>query len=245
MMHRSVVTQQHPYRRIKLMGWALLAIVLSFLLGTMAGRYKSLDVYLSLIADNRALRVALESERSESSELHQQLETWATRTKVSADTLARLRSELAGQREQIGELQQGLGFYRNLMSADGQAKGLSVSSIGIAPGYDGDVFQFRILVQQNARKHGMLSGRLAVELVGEQAGKSATYNLSKLSAELPTGGLELRFKYFQAIEGELRLPEGFVPRKMVAYVSASKPPQEESRKDFPWVVQEKISYVGQ
>ena len=130
--------------------------------------------------------------------------------------------------------------------APGEAEeGLSVRGIDLIEGVESGRYQFRILVQQSARKHELLTGSLRVELQGLRNGEPASHELSSLSAQVPKPDIRLRFKYFQAIDGELDLPVGFVPRKMIAYAKSAKPRKVEVRKEFPWSVQEKLSHVGQ
>ncbi len=221
-MRHSVVVQQHPNQR----------------------RHGSLVLYESLLADNQGMTVVVEDQAAELLELRQSLQIQQTRADVHREALAMVRGELAEQQALIADLEQGVRFYRSLMASNDQPEGLSVRSIGLIPGSADNRFQFRILVQQNALKHGLLTGTLNVDVIGAEKGSAKTYSLSSLSAELPAKDIKLRFKYFQAIDGEFEIPTGFKPRKMVAYAKAIKPRQLEVRKDFPWVVQEKIIHVG-
>ena len=106
-------------------------------------------------------------------------------------------------------------------------------------------FQFRVLVQQSSRKHELMTGTLRVSVVGENAGKPAEFDLSDLSLQVPKADIRLRFKYFQAIDGALTLPEGFTPQLVQMLAKSTNPRRSEISKEFPWAVQEKISNVGQ
>jgi hypothetical protein len=243
-MRRSVVVQQHPHRRRRMLVQAALLVLVALSVGALLGRYGSLGLYESLLAENQSLTEQVVRLEKGIAELRQKIENRETRENVNTSTLSLVRRELAEQQTLISDLEQGVRFYRSLMAPGDQPLGLSVSSIDLVPGSNQDRFQFRILVQQNARKHGLLSGTLRIDVIGSELGEPKTYELADLSAELPSTDIKLRFKYFQAIDGELSLPEGFTPRKMIAFAKASKPKQVEVRKDFPWAVQEKITHVG-
>jgi hypothetical protein len=244
-MRRSVVTQQHPLLRRWLgIGMAVLAVLL-LLAGFFVGGYKGLSWSRSVSAENERLRTQLQLAHKQLEELRQFRTNRETRDEIEGGALAMVRQTLAEQQGIIAELEQGIGFYKSLMAPGELEEGLSVRGIDLMPGAEVGRYQFRILVQQNARKHELLQGTLRVELVGMRNGEQTSLELSGLSEQVPKPDIRLRFKYFQAIDGEMELPEGFVPRKMIAYAKSSKPRKVEVRKELPWSVQEKLTHVGQ
>jgi hypothetical protein len=244
-MRRSVVVQQHPNLfRWLMVSAAVLGLTL-FLTGFFAGGYSGLSWSHSVSSENDYLREQLQLAHKQLDELQQWRANTETREEIEVGALELVRRELAEQQEIIAELEQGVRFYKSLMAPGEIIEGLSVRGIDLIPGVEDGRYQFRILVQQSARKHNLLTGTLRVELQGLQDGEQTDLELSGLSEQVPKPDIRLRFKYFQAIDGELELPEGFVPRKMIAYAKSSKPSKVEVRKEFPWFVQEKLSHVGQ
>jgi hypothetical protein len=244
-MRRSVVTQQHPLvRRWLGFGVALLAVVL-LLAGFFVGGYRGLSLSRSVSAENEHLRAQLQLAHKQLGELQQLRANLETREEIEGGALAIVRQTLAEQQAVIAELEQGIRFYKSLMAPGELEEGLGVRGIDLMPGTEVGRYQFRILVQQSARKHELLQGTLRVELLGTRNGEQASLELSGLSEQVPSPDIRLRFKYFQAIEGEMELPGGFVPRKIIAYAKSSKPRKVEVRKELPWSVQEKLTHVGQ
>jgi len=66
-----------------------------------------------------------------------------------------------------------------------------------------------------------------------------------LSEDFPDGSAALQFRYFQAVEGELVLPEGFKPSEILLSVSIDKPRKTEVSEVYPWELQERFINVGQ
>ena len=244
-MRRSVVVQDNPLRRRWLVVGSTVLGVVVILVSFFSGGYSGLRQARETASENDSLRAELQLAQRQLSELQQWRENRETRDEIDSGALELVRQELADQHGVIAELEQGIRFYKSLMAPGETEEGLSVRGIDLIPGVDAGRYQFRILVQQNARKHDLLTGTLRVELQGVQQGSPAELELSLLSEQVPNPDIRLRFKYFQAIDGELALPEGFVPRKMVAYAKSSKPRKVEIRKEFTWSVQEKLSHVGQ
>lgn len=244
-MHRSIVVQQHPDRRRWLGIFAALLGLMLLLVGFFAGGYNGLSWSRSVSAENEYLLGQLQLARKQLDELQRWRGNREMREEIEGGALELVRQTLAEQQALIAELEQGIRFYKSLMAPGELVEGLSVRGIDLIPGIEAGRYQFRILVQQSARKHDLLTGTLRVELQGLRDGEQVSLELSGLSEQIPRPDIRLRFKYFQAIDGELELPEGFVPRKMIAYAKSSKPSGEEIRNEFPWSVQEKLTHVGQ
>ncbi|MCX2983322.1 hypothetical protein EYC98_20880 [Halieaceae bacterium IMCC14734] len=237
-MRRSVVVQQHPHHRYRLIFLTATTAAALFIGGYFIGAYGSLN---RLLTDSNELQTLRERVMATESDLEQQ-RLWRvmreTRDDIESDALELVRQDLAEQQALVLELDRAVKFYKGLMAPDELESGLSVHSIDLRAGALPGRYQFRILAQQSARKHQLLIGTLRVEVEGAAGEVATQLELSDLSAEVPSRDIKLRFKYFQAVEGELELPEGFVPRKLVIYAKATKPAKVEFSREFPWVVEE-------
>ncbi len=243
MTTRSIVIQDDPRsRRRRRVRLALAALGL-FLAGVLTGGYGNLYLGMESAWENRGLREQVVAQARQLESLRQWKSDAQTGREIDLAALELVREELAEQQEAIAELEKGVHFYRSLMAPGEQAEGLSVHSIDLKPGQEDDNYQFRILVQQSARKHNLLTGSLEILVHGEEDGQQKAYNLSELSEQVPDPEIRLRFKYFQAIDGELALPAGFTPDTVSAEAKSSKPKRVRVEKEFPWSVQEKISDV--
>ena len=75
-------------------------------------------------------------------------------------------------------------------------------------------YRYKVVVQQLATQHQVLTGTLNFNVVGRQSGEAKVLALKDLSSNVDTDAIKLRFKYFQNVEGELMLPEGFEPERI-------------------------------
>jgi len=186
-----------------------------------------------LVAANREMR-----------SLQGTLDLERTRHEINRRALEMVRSEIASQKEQIADLEEGLSFYRELMAPGEVADGLSLRRMEIVSREEPGRFAYRILVQQEARKHSLVKGELYVEVFGSLRDQELSYSLAELSDDVDQDAIALQFRYFQSVEGELTLPEGFEPIGIRLAASASKPQKTEVREQFNWEVQEKFTHVG-
>jgi len=187
---------------------------------------------------------ALEIARTEQAELSHQLGVMTARHEVDRAALELVRQELAVQKEQIAGMEEGIRFYRSLMAPGEITQGFSLRRIELVARDEPGRYGFRIVAQQEARQHTPLRGELYAEISGQQAGEPRSYPLAELSQDLEATILPLRFRYFQSIEGDLVLPEGFEPQAISVVATISAPDKTEARERYPWQVQEKFTHVG-
>lgn len=203
--------------------------------------------YSGLGIDPASYRSLMDSEAERQGELEalqSELDMQKTRNEVDRGALELVRSDIASQKQEIAELQEGLQFYRSLMAPGEIAQGLSLRAIELVPREAPGVFAYRIVAQQEARKHATVKGELYIEVFGRLDQESVSYPLSTLSDDLDSNVVPLRFKYFQSIEGEMLLPDGFEPVSVNVVASATAPRKTEVREQFPWQVKERFTHVG-
>lgn len=242
--YRTVVRRYHVrHHQFVVLGLALAASIVllaGFLLGRQAAFSGSGIDPVKYREQGKALRAAL----AESAELNRQVGVMAARHDVDRAALELVRQELAEQKELIAGLEEGVRFYRSLMTPGEIAQGFSLRSIELVLRDEPGRYGFRIVAQQEARKHSTLQGELYAEITGQQAGQARSYPLFELSPDIEHSVLPLRFRYFQSIEGDLVLPEGFEPQAVSVVATVTAPRKAEVREQYPWQVQERFTHVG-
>lgn len=192
----------------------------------------------------RAMAEALPEAQAHIEELKRQLAAADIRHEVDRASLELVRQDLAHQQEQLAELAEGLRFYRSLMAPGDIAQGFSLRGIELVPRDTLGRYAYRIVVQQEARKHDTVRGDLQVYVQGIEGGESLRYELAEITADLESNQIPLRFRYFQAIEGELDLPEGFQPQTIDVEAKLSSPRKLVIEQRYPWQVLDKFTHVG-
>jgi hypothetical protein len=242
--YRTVVERRHVRRREIQVVAAVLVLAATMGMGFYLGQsatYNGLaiepDVY-------RKMKVEIPLAAGKISELERELEISRTRSEVDRIALEMVRKELAAQETKILDLEERLRFYQTLMSPDDIARGLVLRPAEIVATDSADRFAFRLVAQQEVRKHALLRGSLTAKINGAIEGEEVSFTLSVLSEDVEKESILLRFRYFQAIEGELVLPPGFTPQSVELVGRSTVPTKMEIREQFPWVVQERFSYVG-
>ncbi|WP_045858130.1 DUF6776 family protein [Teredinibacter purpureus] len=236
--HELKIVQYNPWRRV-LMVLVLMAVVGSGVVASyytghhtgMAGQEKALD-------DVARLRLELSASESNVDSLTQQLANINLGAEVDRQASETVRQEVIGLKDQVAALEEENSFYRNLMAPTGNKRGLTFGAVEIVDTDKPRTYNYKVVMQQLATNHQLLAGSLTVNVIGRLNGVDATFSLSQLSEQVSREAIRLRFKYFQTVQGEMALPEGFEPERieLVAKSTGKTPVTIEKR--FGWLVEE-------
>ncbi len=243
--YHTMTTRYRQRRKRILVLMAVLASALVLALGFYLGQraaYSGMNIDPDAY---RAMELELPVARQQQKLLAGELQVQRTRHEVDRRALEMVRQELAAQNERIAELGEGLRFYTSLMAPEEINNGLSLRDIELVARDEPGRYAYRIVVQQESRKHPLLKGELYAEVFGIMGEQQLSYPLAELSDDLEDDVVQLRFRYFQAIEGELALPSGFEPRGVSVVASSSTPRKAEVRERYLWQLQERFTHVGQ
>ena len=139
-------------------------------------------------------------------------------------------------RDQVAMLEQDLTYYRNVISKQTDKTGLMISEWSLRRINQSDRYRYKLaLRQQDADGDTYLSGHVNVDVVGKQDGQTVIYSLSEISQEQEQNDIKLRFKFFQDIEGELKLPEDFLPDYVRIVGTETAPVSKTIDRDYSWL----------
>lgn len=191
--------------------WMLAALVLLCLAFGGWGLWRLLspasDDIRSQLAASEAQR---DRQQRELDDLRQQVATLARSDQISRDANRDVQSTLAERDEEIAGLRADVAFYERLVGATGQRRGLSVHAIRMQPQND-TAWHFTSTLTQNLNRGAVSIGQLSLAIEGTRDGRRQTLDWDALRQGGSAPGLDYSFKYFQQVEGDVFLPEGFTP----------------------------------
>ena len=146
--------------------------------------------------------------------LEQQVATLSRSDQISRDANRDLQSTLADRDEEIASLRADVAFYERFVGATAQRHGLAVHDLKLQA-QDAQVWKFTATLTQNLNRGAVSSGRLTVAVEGSVGGRMQKADWATLRQQADAGGLPYSFKYFQQVEGDLLLPSGMKPVRVV------------------------------
>ncbi len=230
-----------PYRPYLRMFW-FFALSLTFIVAVIGsffiGRYYSVGGNGDVVAEYEELKQQYNEKLAQSVKLEQQIANLKLATEVDRKANEEVRSKVVELETQLADLEQDNTFYRSLMRPDPSDKGLVVDAPSVVQTRSAGVYKYNLVIKQIVAQHRKISGYATFELLGKQGDKNRKLALKDISESISVEKIKLSFKYFQRIEGEMALPEGFIPERIDLKVVVQRPKKAVVDKKFGWLVKE-------
>lgn len=219
-MSRLVVTPHRPWRMRLVIGGLVIGAVLSGWGLFEYGRYRAGFDTLTAQQEQGELN-------RQNAELHQEIvalreEKAVLERSIQIDRQAykALEATVGGLQAEIAEYKSELAFYRGIVSPKDAQQGLRVESFDIAANGVENSFRFKLVLTQVLKSDRLARGRATFEVEGLQEGQNKTLLQHEVTTDA-TKFFTFNFKYFQNFEGDLTLPAGFIPLRVVVKLDPS------------------------
>jgi hypothetical protein len=163
--------------------------------------------------------------------LEQQVATLKRSDQISRDANRDLQGTLAERDEEIAGLRADVAFYERFVGATGQRRGLTVHTLHLQP-QSGQAWHFTATLTQNLNRGSVSSGQVTLSVEGTRGGKLQKLSWAELRQQPDAAGIAYSFKYFQEIGGDLVLPAGYQPLRVVVRLAPKSGTAVEQ--SFPW-----------
>ncbi|MFV2005759.1 MAG: DUF6776 family protein [Gammaproteobacteria bacterium] len=183
-----------------------------------------LDKELSDVSkENSGLLESLEFEKAKSNrdlQIKRQAYDEVTQTLISTS-------------REITSLRENIRFYESIIEGDEKKQGLQIKTVSLLS--DGTVgnFRYRVIIVNSNYGKQKSKGTLSMEIEGLLQGDLK-------AIDIPTGSsgkdAKLLFKYLQRIDGQITLPEGFIPQRLHLTARTSGKKSEKKEKWYNWVI---------
>ncbi len=137
-----------------------------------------------------------------------------------------LQQALKDQEAQVQEQKRQLAFFERIMRPTGEQVGVVIDNLTLQETSIPSRYHYRLALTQPAKKRELFRGQVQIKVEGSQGDKPITLGSRELGMKVGEGRYALR--YFQLLEGNWQLPEGFVPDRVRVTISKDgrQPAQE-------------------
>jgi hypothetical protein len=186
--------------------------------------------------DRSELDVELRKVTDENEELRKKIALLETDEKIDTEAYRQVESQLAGLQAEILSQQEDLAFYRGIV-AD-QEVGVRIQDLELQRGVDQSSFSMHLVLAQAIGASRRISGFVELNVEGTSGGQPITLNLGDLAGtDSPKTRLNFSFRYFQNLQADLILPEGFAPARVTVKLTPQGDAGEPIEKSFDWTAQ--------
>ena len=236
--HKLVVKPHQPKRLGVIVAVALVFTVgLAFLMyeyGRYRGGYDGRDARETELRLNQQLNAASEANVG----LREKIALLETSKDVDREAYSQVETTLGDLQQQIQQQKEELAFYRGIIAPEDGKRGLKIQEFALSPAGAESEFRMRlVLVQAAAKQDRRISGSVKMSIEGARNGAQTSYDIKELLSETESGGPMLfSFRYFQNLEKNVVLPNGFVPQRVNVEVSPKGRTADVIKRSFEWAV---------
>ena len=154
-------------------------------------------------------------------------------SQVDKESYNAISENMKNLQNELLELKEQVAFYRGIVAPTEGASGLLIRDLKFDSLGDENGYHFKLVITQVMKNEYLVRGRVQVLIDGLLAGQQKQLTLSQLSGG-KLDDIKMEFKYFQNIEGDIVLPEGFVPSSVVVDLIPSGKGRTRIKKNFEW-----------
>lgn len=186
-------------------------------------------------AAHTEVQVELMEKITQLEEEREQLRIEAAKNQSSASidksSVAFVQTEITKLQSEKAALQKRVDFLESLVSK--RDPHFKVVDFTLRQRDGVNTYRYGFTVSKMAKGNRTIKGSVYVTVHGQQDGEKKKLALSKLTSG-KVKSHRLGFKHFQAIEGDLTLPAGFIPKSFVIEVNPSVNSYKKMNKTFDW-----------
>ncbi len=226
---------------------AIFGVVLLLLVVTVAGGWELFNYGLKQAGFEKAQLTQRESEwmgiradlEAKMINQREQIARLEQGYQVDRGAYQHLQDEVARLQDKISSLTDELTFYRDIVSSDSDQKGLLIRAFMIHQMDESNQYHYKIVITKVPNDGYLIRGYLNFVVEGSERGEMKRYSLDQLSLSGRSNDrISFKFKYFQNLSGEMRLPDGFEPTKVMITLNPKGKKLKKSVEQFDWVVEE-------
>ena len=235
--YQMLVVRHRPWYNAGLILLLLGIGVMAAALAYHYGRDDGLALKMEVVRERDEMRGQLNSSAILVSAMRQEIADLKLGSQVDHRATEEVRLSIEKLQNNIAGLEEEIRFYKGVMLPNVEDQGLRIERLAVSPANDPSKLRFRLVLTQVVEKHQFIQGTVEVSLVGTQDAMEKSLKLDEIS-DIKTNVIRFRFRYFQNIDGEITLPDAFVPREFVVSAKSSgRNPRQLNRK-FEWLVGE-------
>lgn len=233
---KLVVRTYAPARGRVLTAAVILSIGFAFYLTYEYGRFDAGYDRLAVGQRETELEVTIERLEKASREQRVKLAELETTRMGQARERAEVSRTIGELQAQVGKQAQELAFYRGIVSQGGNPADVKIQRLRVDAAEGVRRYRIRLTLVQPVRPENMVSGTATLKLEGVRASEPATLTLDALTGTAARD-VPFTFRYFENIDSDVTLPEGFRPERVVVEVRSARKGVAPVTQTFLWDVE--------
>lgn len=212
------VAETHPVRslfgRLLVLLLLLVALAAGYMLGSTLPVDQWFDSERFTVQDNQRLRQAVSSLTEDLVTLQTQIAEHEKTIELDRATIDALREENRMRMDELRRIREELALFKGIMAPEEIARGPHIKEMQLRA-LGNRTFDYNFVFTQEGNNDRFVEGSAVIVIAGQTSdeGNDAPemLPLTDVSEQVESEQVKLRYRYFQNVEGLMRLPADFVP----------------------------------
>ena len=154
-------------------------------------------------------------------------------TQIDSQAAAEFHEEMKNLQDEIYTLKGELEFYQAIMTSTGSTQGLSIQGMQIDSLPVENNYYFKLILTHVAKSDKVAEGTVEISLEGLQEGVAKVLKITDVVLN-PAIDLSFNFKNFKRIEGNMMIPSGFTPHRVIIRLQPKDTKLSKIKRVFDW-----------
>jgi hypothetical protein len=211
----------------------LLALVLLLTIAWVAYQQGSDGSSSLLVLQSSDAQRQIEALEEERNALRRELTMVKQAAEIDRESILSIRDQIKQYQDERLKMEEELAFLRGIVSTNTKKHALRVQKFKLVPGLEAGQYIYKFSVSQVINSGIVAKGVIELNIEGLQNGRSKRLSLAQVSQE-KLDRIKMRFRYFQNVEGKLKLPDGFEPATIEIHVKPSGKKLQPIKESYDW-----------
>lgn len=232
-MAHLIIKHHRPYQIVAI------AIVISLVISTTLwflldeSHWSYIKTRVSIGQESKRLWSENRDLVTENKRLREQAIMLERTAQIDSQVAAELHEEMKKLQDEIYTLKGELEFYQAIMTATSSTPGLSIQGMQIDRLPLDNNYRFKLILTHVAKSDKVAEGTVEISLEGLQNGVAKILNITDVVLN-PVMDLSFNFKNFKRFEGNIMLPEGFAPHRVIVRLQPKDTKLSKIKRVFDW-----------
>lgn len=142
---------------------------------------------------------------------------------ADTQTIKGLTEENKALHEQLNAMTNKLYFYQRVVSPELLTHGVQVYSFSIEKSIEDDLWHYELVLMQSQKRRPLLSGKFTLSFTYQEGDQLKQMTLAELNKNAHS---TFKFRYFQTLDGEFKLPVGLTVEEVILNLKVSTSKQK-------------------
>ncbi|MCP4487159.1 MAG: hypothetical protein GY820_07560 [Gammaproteobacteria bacterium] len=216
--HRGFQVKQ--YKPWKLWIGILLVVALFYAFFTLGQHYQSHELQL-LELERETLKSQIADLETRNSNLVKKNAQLSGNSKIEHNAYQLANQALIQHQQEILALKEDLVFYQGIVSPKSSALGVNLQSFEATQKNSQNLYSYKMVLTKSGKSTKKVKGKFSIIFRGEDNGAASELKLSDIRTENTDKSVNFSFRYFQVFEGDVILPETFIPYEVEIHINPS------------------------